>query len=139
MHIMHMHQDVHSPPSHAMPMSDDDQDIGLESLSKHNRPCLAAGHFSVFNCLDVVHVCRNGEINYKLVMDGIVGISRYVILGPIFHFFTTCIFRKLSAFRVCDFGEARAYHDAPIQNAYRVLESCQSPASLMLSPPPPSL
>ena len=26
----------------------------------------------MFNCLDVVHMCRNREINYKLDVDGIV-------------------------------------------------------------------
>ena len=35
-----------SSPSHATPMSDDEQDI---DLSEHNHPCLAVGHLSVFS------------------------------------------------------------------------------------------
>ena len=76
-------QDVHLPPSPATPLSDDDEDIDpplsdnedidLESLSEHDHPCLARGRFSVFNSLDVMHVFRNRDVNYKL---GIVGISR---------------------------------------------------------------
>lgn len=58
------------------PPLSDDEDIDLESLSEHHHPCLARGRFSVFNSLDVMHVFRNRDINYKLDMDGVVGISR---------------------------------------------------------------
>ena len=60
------------------PPLSDDEDIDLESLSEHCHPCLARGRFSVFNSLHVMHVFRNRDINYKLDMDGVVGISRQV-------------------------------------------------------------
>lgn len=132
---MHMHQDVHStPPSPPppTPMSDDDQDIDLESLSEHNHPCLAAGHFSVFNCFDVVHVCRNGEMNYKLDMDGIVGISRYVTLGPMFHFLSLAF---SGSYRPLEYVISGRQGPTMMHQFRMRMDSCQSPAFLMLSPP----
>lgn len=73
---MHQDDEVQDENSPTSPMSDDDDDVDLESLSKHDHPCLARGRFSVFNSLDVTHVSRNRDINYKLDMDGVVGISR---------------------------------------------------------------
>ena len=66
--------DDHETTTH--PPLSDDEDIDLESLSEHHHPCLARGRFSVFNSLDVMHVFRNRDINCKLDMDGVVGISR---------------------------------------------------------------
>ena len=42
--------------------------------------------------------------------------------------------RKLSAFHICDFGEARAYHDAKVLDGYRALSK-----SLLLEPMPEHL
>jgi hypothetical protein len=71
-----MHQDDQDEDQDGTPLSDDNDDLDLESLSNHDHPCLARGRFSVFNSSDVMHVFRNRDINYKLDMDGVVGISR---------------------------------------------------------------
>ena len=42
-------------------------------------------------------------------------------------------FRKLSAFKVCDFGEARIY-DAPVQDGYKIISK-----SVVFVPLPPRL
>ena len=59
---MHQDDEVQDENSPTSPMSDDDNDdVDLESLSKHDHPCLARGRFSVFNSLDVTHVSRNRD------------------------------------------------------------------------------